>query len=436
MFDPLPDLILDKKRFRVKYCPCGKSNKDGKFVPYVGHDDKGYCHACSQTFLPELKKSEDWNSSLPAFSKPRPIRQQQKPISYIPTEIFKGSHKGYKGNKLVQYLIDLFGFEDAMQLVKKYFIGTSKHWEGATVFWQIDIKGKVRTGKIMLYDSHTGKRVKEPFNHIYWVHKKLDITDYKQCLFGEFLLSLPENKSKPVAIVESEKTALIASVVFPQFVWLAFGGIGFNLEKCSVLKGRCVTLFPDLNGFDDWSNKKTELEKIAIVTVSDYLERNATEAERKGKLDLADYLIKWGEIEERKSELPQKEIIPVALETKQETKTIEPTQTKPATVAIAPENDIVINEHGYPAFWDEVEPVRVGTWTAQIDELEQYFAGIQLPTGAIKLKSFCIANNVSRLVETHIATLRKYDGNKYFSSYLDRLNDLKTYLENNSIYIK
>jgi hypothetical protein len=65
----------------------------------------------------------------------------------------------------------LFGVEVADQLVSKYFIGTSKHWPGATVFWQIDISGKVRTGKIMLYSPATGKRVKEPFNHISWAHK-------------------------------------------------------------------------------------------------------------------------------------------------------------------------------------------------------------------------------------------------------------------------
>ena len=46
--------ILDKKRFRVKHCPCGKDNKDGKFVPYVGYENKGYCHSCGEIFLPKL----------------------------------------------------------------------------------------------------------------------------------------------------------------------------------------------------------------------------------------------------------------------------------------------------------------------------------------------------------------------------------------------
>ena len=42
----------------------------------------------------------------------------------------------------------------------------------------------------MLYDPTTGKRVKEPFNHISWVHKVIKQPEFelKQCLFGEHLL--------------------------------------------------------------------------------------------------------------------------------------------------------------------------------------------------------------------------------------------------------
>jgi hypothetical protein len=110
-------------------------------------------------------------------------------------------------------------------------------------------------------------------------------------LFGEHLLI---DKTKPVAIVESEKTAVIASVYLPQFVWVAVGSLtNLNAEKCSILKGRTVTLFPDLNGFDKWSSKAKELSHLATFTVSDLLERKATEAERKQGFDLADYLIKY-----------------------------------------------------------------------------------------------------------------------------------------------
>ena len=144
----------------------------------------------------------------------------------------------------------------------------------------------------MLYSPTTGKRVKEPFNHITWVHKALKQPEFelRQCLFGEHLL---QDITKPVAIVESEKTAVIASVYLPQFIWLAVGSLtNLNAEKCNILKGRTVTLFPDLNGFEKWSSKAKELSHIATFNVSDLLERKATEAEREQGFDLADYLIK------------------------------------------------------------------------------------------------------------------------------------------------
>ena len=62
--------------------------------------------------------------------------------------------------------------------MKRYKVGTSKYWDGATVFWQTDNQNKVRTGKIMLYNSETGKRIKEPYNHVTWVHSVLHKGDY------------------------------------------------------------------------------------------------------------------------------------------------------------------------------------------------------------------------------------------------------------------
>lgn len=216
-----------------------------------------------------------------------------KPVSFIPVKVFTAGLKGYKTNNFVKYLIDLFGIEVSYRVCGEYFIGTSRHWPGATVFWQIDTKGKIRTGKIMLYSPTTGKRVKDPFNHITWVHKALKQPDFelKQCLFGEHLL---QDKTKPVAIVESEKTAIIASVYLPRFIWLAVGSLtNLNTERFSVLYGRTVILFPDLNGFEKWNDNAKEFSHIARISVSDLLERKATEKERKQGLDLADYLVRF-----------------------------------------------------------------------------------------------------------------------------------------------
>lgn len=410
--EPLPKLELDKKRFRVKFCPCGKSNKDGKFVPYVGHENKGYCHSCGETFLPELPKAEQWKTPHPQTYKPRPATPQPKPVSFIPVEVFKASLNpaAFEANHFVQFLITLFGVEVASEVVSRYFIATSKHWHGATVFWQIDTKGKVRTGKIMLYNPITGKRVKEPFNHISWVHKALKqpVFDLQQCLFGEHLLI---DKTKPVAIVESEKTAVIASVYLPQFIWLAAGSKdGLNADKCKVLKGRAVILFPDLNGFDKWSSKAKELSHLATFTVSDLLERKATEAERKQGFDLADYLIKYSF---KAFVLPEPEATepPPAVQSLVEVKTFEQPET--AYYSIKPEQP------------------KPETWVQDIAELENYFTGIALPTHPVKLNGCSTITNCSLFVESHFATVKANDGKRTFLPYLNRLQELKQVLTTN-----
>ena len=179
--------------------------------------------------------------------------------------------------------------------MKRYKVGTSKYCAGATVFWQTDNKNKVRTGKIMLYNPETGNRIKEPYNHVTWVHSVLHKGDYnlKQCFFGEHLLA--EDRSRPVALVESEKTALIASYYLPQFLWIASGGKNgcFNANNLSVLAGRSVVLFPDLEATDYWQSKIGLMKSYGIkVRMFDYLEAHATESERKEGYDIADYLLK------------------------------------------------------------------------------------------------------------------------------------------------
>ena len=45
--------------------------------------------------------------------------------------------------------------------------------------------------KKLLYDFETNKRVKQPFDHISWVHKYIlkDSHELKQCFFGEHLIN-------------------------------------------------------------------------------------------------------------------------------------------------------------------------------------------------------------------------------------------------------
>lgn len=273
-----------KNRFKVENCPCGKSNKDGKFVPFEDCTRFGYCHSCSETFLPILQTSSDYVYQLP-------VKNDVK-IQYIPSNFISKSLKKNRTNNLVSFLKHQFGNEVADGLVNLYKIGNSKQWYGANVFWYVDKDNNVRTGKIMLYNKQNGKRVKEPYNHITWVHNKINISNesISKCLFGEHLLNLFPDK--PISIVESEKTAIIASIFFPNFIWMATGGISnLSYDKIKVLKGRGVILFPDIGAYNLWFEKAKYLNAWFNITVSDYLEKNATPHDKEKKYDLADYLL-------------------------------------------------------------------------------------------------------------------------------------------------
>ncbi len=213
--------------------------------------------------------------------------------TYIDYKMIMQSRNGFSRNNLLIFLIKIFGHVKAKDLSAKYLLGTAKHWKGATVFWQIDSQLKVRTGKIMLYEQISGKRIKQPFNHIAWVHKVLGIPNFnlEQCFFGEHLI----NNYKKIAIVESEKTAIIASGYIPQFIWLAVGSLNnLSVNKCRVLEGKTIVLYPDLNAYDKWKLKAEQIEKEINIKfiISDLLEVKAEPEDKKQGFDLADYLIK------------------------------------------------------------------------------------------------------------------------------------------------
>ena len=364
-------------------------NETGEHLnPTVGRCNRevkcGYHYTPAQYFEESNISVE---SARPRAYRPKVSPTPQRPPSFIPVEKFRASLKAHDRNNFIQILIEKFGVEVSNELIGRYFIGTSKHWDGATVFWQIDQRGKVRTGKIMLYNPSNGKRVKEPYDHINWAHKALRESEFElqQCLFGEHLLI---DKTKPVAIVESEKTAVVASVYLPQFIWLAAGSLtNLNAEKCTALKGRTVTLFPDINAFDKWSSKAKELSHIASFNVSDLLERKATEADRTKGFDLADYLL---------------ELDPNVFK---ETEPVEPmvTETLPSA----------IHKLNKPSNWE------------QITNLEDYFSSIDLPTNPVKLNRCSTITNVPHFIENHFTTVKAQNGNETFLPYLHRLEELK-----------
>ncbi len=306
-------------------------------------------------------------------------------------------------------------------MVSKYFIGTSTHWPGSTIFWEIDLKGKIRTGKIFQFEilpweqSIIGidcKRNKQNKPPIQWIHNLTKQPDYNlsQCFFGEHLL---QDRTKPVAIVESEKTAVISSVYFPKLIWLASGSSeGLNAEKCKVLTRRKVILFPDLNGFDKWTDKAKEFSHLGNFTVFDLLEQKANEIERLQGLDLADYLIRFDYRGFALHE-PTPPVNPL-------------TGTKVPVIT----SDQKIRGSGSIASKLKELP-KPENWLPEIQDLEQLFKVVKLPTEPIRLDQCSQIIDINLFIKSHMAIIKFQNGNMRYKPYLERLNELKQLLRNN-----
>lgn len=198
---------------------------------------------------------------------------ESKLIHFHTKEVLQSTLKGYCNNNFYLHLLNHFSKGKVQNVFDLYKIGTAKNWNGATVFWQIDNQNNIRAGKIILFDLQSCKRVKHPYPCITWVHSKLKIEHFslKQCLYGLHLI----HSNKKIAIVESEKTAVIMALFMPEYTWLATGSKqNFKAELLEPIKNREIIVFPDKSEYNDWDKKSLELNKLGFhLTVSDYVEK-------------------------------------------------------------------------------------------------------------------------------------------------------------------
>lgn len=359
--------LSDKYRFQLdtssKKHPCPDCKKK-RFTRYLDNDtgqpidsSVGRCdreQSCGYHFKPAefFKQSgtnpdADWRTPIvKARRKPKPQKPGRLHFSMV-----KATLNRYDENQLISWLSTLPGWnpELAEQAALMYYVGTGS--KGKTVnqwpiYWQVDNQGKARSGKLIKYDPATGKRIKDDDVYSYdWIHSRMikagilpdDESRWKldQCLFGLHLIR--DNEIKPVAIVEGEKTALIASQYIPTFIWLSTGQLnGLNETKLKPLKGRKIVLFPDKGkAYDEWNEKALLFKHISSIHVSDLLERKAPD-EHDG-YDIADYLIQFDITQFKGSTAYQSES----------------TQPKAHPHGYNPYTDEVFDERGYPAAWDE-----------------------------------------------------------------------------------
>ena len=277
------------RRQQKTTCPqCGRKRC---FVRYVDtqnqcqylNDQVGRCdheQSCGYHYKPsEYFRDHPWLSDGQSVAASQQQKQRQPPrqpeLRELDFGLVTGSHSELSTfwQWLSREAAPRLGAtqDDVERVFHQYLIGSTR--ESDIIFWQIDHQLRVRTGHIMCYgpDGHRLPRQS-------WVHYRLQQRgelplDYQppKCLYGEHLLQ--SHPHAPVAIVESEKTALVMALKMPEFLWLATAGCGgLTKEKLAPLQGRKVCVFPDSGCYRKWRDQLQQTEGLDW-RISDRLEQ-------------------------------------------------------------------------------------------------------------------------------------------------------------------
>lgn len=277
-------------------CPaCGRPHCFTLYVDAAGNplaEDVGRCehlNSCGYEKTPKEYFAENPAERKAWKPQPFPQREPQK-TDYIPFPLIQQSESS--NNTLMDYLRKYFSDEAINKVTTDYHIGSTKKRE--VIFPQIDRAGMCRTGKVMGYDADGHRIKKMQGDAVDWLHSRLmkkqgkQASDFhlRQCLFGEHLLS--KRPHDIVCLTEGEKSAVIASIVFPQFVWVSVGGKqALTIERCKPLAGRDVIVYADADAVNEWKERIKKLSFCRSIRLSDW----AKNEPQGSKQDIADLIL-------------------------------------------------------------------------------------------------------------------------------------------------
>ena len=312
---------LEKYQGQKTRFECPKCGKKRSFTRYINTEtgeyiDKrvGICNhqvSCAYHLSPKMffemnpEKRKDLSFGDMNYANRtkeiKPIRTMDRRI--ILKTVFRESN-------LIVFLKSKFSEQEVRSMMINYFLGATR--DKRVIFWQIDSLGRVRAGKMMQYDPLTGKRLRvESFSYrdrnsklifsppVDWVHRHL-IKDgllpkdweMTQCLFGEHLVR--KYPKKVIALVESEKTAIIMSAYYPEYNWMATGGLkSLNAQKIYPIKSFEIMAFPDFGCGEEWTEKADKINKEigSKIFVSKSFEEIAKKMNLDKGLDIADMFL-------------------------------------------------------------------------------------------------------------------------------------------------
>ena len=287
---------LARRKPNVVTCPvCGRKSKFSLYIytatnePIDPDHRSGLCSVCGYHYPPKEYFADHGRTTkkFTPSSTASASRQWIEPYDTINPKKVQASHR--HDGTLYNFLTSIFGKEAVDKAWDKYKMGITR--DDRTIFWQIDRFGDVRTGEMIKYlpNGHRDHATPER-----WAHNAYKDFTLEQCVFG---LQFTQNNSTPVVLVEAPKTALICSICFPQYTWLAVGSRNqFNVSKLWWIRFHRILAFPDVDALAEWQEQAESLNSKGYhIEVLDFrLLYEATEDEVKelgSNGDLADLFI-------------------------------------------------------------------------------------------------------------------------------------------------
>lgn len=203
-----------------------------------------------------------------------PFVQISRPaIVYTPTYNFIEPTiiKRLQGNRntFVDFLHTLFDSPKLDAAVERYCIGGDSH--GRTIFPNLDQEGRCVGGAVIPYLANGHRDKSKGASNIHAELRRKDKTlptQADQVLFGSHLLRHYPTAS--VGVVESQKSAVILSIIYPQIVWVATAGMtNFNERLLAPIYDRNVVCYPDVNGVQEWTERAKDLP-FKNIRISDW----------------------------------------------------------------------------------------------------------------------------------------------------------------------
>lgn len=308
-------------------CPhCGKRGKYSAYMNVLTGElapiEYGMCSSCREYVMPPdnivtEEASQEVDTVIGYFEadtlSANWIESYYKPTSHVQ-------------NNFIEALERIFGEERVKRVVDLFKLG--RFHDSGIVFPYLLTDNHVCTAKIMFYDRDLHRIKEGNKQHPKWLHNLfyrtdrgfvLDFRDYetddngndivkkfklKLCLFGHN--QIINDKCKGICLVESEKTAVIMSIVFPEYIWVASGGrsliqdykfIFFGKRKCYV--------FPDMssddNVYDYWYKKLSmynrkfgyDFQFVDYYTEFLHDDKNMIQFCKDKQFDIADFMINF-----------------------------------------------------------------------------------------------------------------------------------------------